>query len=98
VSPLTIQQKGHRATFRVRVVPRASRTELAGIMDGALRIRLTAPPVEGAANEALVRFLAKRLGVARYQVEIVAGASGRDKTIAIDDLTAAEVARRLLSG
>ncbi len=86
-----------RVTFPVRVVPRSSRTELAGVTDGVLRVRLSAPPVEGAANRALIRFLAKRLDVAPYQVEIVAGAGSRNKLIAVEGLAAAEVKRRLLA-
>ncbi|MBM4467450.1 MAG: YggU family protein [Chloroflexi bacterium] len=60
-------------TFAVRVVPRASRNEIVGVQGDALKVRLTAPPVEGKANEALVAFLAQRLGVRKSQVEIVAG-------------------------
>ena len=59
--------------LRLRVQPRASREELAGLAGGAIRIRLTAPPVDGAANEALVRFLASRLEVSRSAVELVGG-------------------------
>ncbi len=61
----------------------------------AIRIRLTAPPVEGAANEALVRLLARRLEVARSAVEVVSGLTGRDKLVAVDGITAEEAARRL---
>jgi len=60
-------------TFAVRVVPRASRNEIVGVQGDALKVRLTAPSVEGKANEALVAFLAQRLGVRKSQVEIVAG-------------------------
>lgn len=67
--------------LRVRVQPRASRTEVAGLHGGAVRIRLRASPVDGAANEALVRFLADALGVPRSAVTITAGMSGRSKTV-----------------
>lgn len=63
--------------------PRAARNELVGLHDGVLKVRLTAPPVEGAANEALVRFLAEQLGVPRRQVIVVAGTSGRRKILEI---------------
>jgi uncharacterized protein (TIGR00251 family) len=96
MSALELKVAQGRVTFPVRVVPRASRTEMVGVTGGALRIRLSAPPVEGAANRALIRFLAKRLGVGRYQLEIIAGAKGRDKIIAVEGLTASEVARRLV--
>lgn len=62
----------------------------------ALRVRLTAPPVEGAANRALVEFLARRLGVRRSQVRIVSGEASRDKVVAVEGLGAEEVQARLL--
>lgn len=82
------------ATLRVRVSPRASRDEVAGERDGALVVRLTAPPVEGQANAALVRFLARRLGVAASTVSVARGAKGRDKVLLVagaraDDVRAA---------
>ena len=67
--------------------PRASRNALAGLHDGALRVRLTAPPVEGAANEALVRFIAESLGLPRRQVTVVLGTSGRRKILEIEGAT-----------
>jgi uncharacterized protein len=75
----------------VRLQPRASRDEIVGLLDGALRIRLHAPPVDGAANEALVAFLADRLSVPRRAVRIVTGASSRMKTIEVAGVTAADV-------
>jgi hypothetical protein len=77
----------------VRLQPRASRNEIAGVQDGALRVRLQAPPVDGAANEALVDFLADRLGVARRAIRIVAGATSRTKTIEAHGATSADVDR-----
>jgi uncharacterized protein len=68
-------------TFEVRVVPRASRTEIAGEHGGALRVRVAAPPVEGAANDELVRFFAKLFGVPRGDVEIVAGRASKNKVV-----------------
>ena len=82
-------------TLRVRVQPRASRDGLSGERDGALVVRLTAPPVEGRANEALVRFLAEELGVPRRQVRLVSGESSRTKVVSIEGVTADEVAARL---
>ena len=83
-------------TFAVRVVPRASKNEIAGIHGDALKIRVTAPPVEGRANEALIAFLAKRLGVRKSQMEIVTGATSRRKMIRVIGLAAQEVGERLL--
>jgi len=82
-------------TLKVRVQPRASRDALAGERAGALVVRLTAPPVEGAANEALARFLGKALGVPPSAVRIVAGETGRNKVVAVAGLDAA-AARALL--
>jgi uncharacterized protein len=77
------------------VQPRASRTEVAGPYGDAVRLRLTAPPVDGAANEALVSFLAERLEVPRSAVRIEAGASSRSKVVAIDGIDPDTAARRL---
>ncbi len=82
-------------TLRVRVQPRASRDALSGERDGALVVRLTAPPVEGAANEALARFLGKALGVAPSAVRVVSGASGRNKVVSVAGVDAATVRERL---
>ena len=84
--------------LRVRVQPRASRSEIAGVHGDELRIRLQAPPVDGAANEALVRFLAEALGAPRSAVEIVAGFASRSKTVVIRGVAEADAARRLAIG
>ena len=93
---LKITEAGGGVTFAVRVVPRASKNAIAGIHGDALKIRVTAPPVEGRANEALVAFLAKRLGVRKSQVEIVAGAASRRKLFRVIALSLEEVEERLL--
>ena len=77
--------------------PRASRTAVAGIAEGRLRVRLAAPPVEGAANEELVRLLSRSLGVPRSAVAVTAGLSGRRKTVVIRGVTEA-AAQSLLEG
>lgn len=82
--------------FAVRVVPRASKNEIAGVHGDALKVRLTAPPVEGRANEALIAFLAQRLGVRKSQVEIVAGGTSRRKMVRVSGLSTQEVETRLL--
>jgi uncharacterized protein (TIGR00251 family) len=81
----------------VHVVPRARRTEVVGPYGDAIRIRIAAPPVDGAANAELVRYLAERLGVTRSRVEITAGASGRRKTVTVSGLTSEQVRRGLLT-
>jgi uncharacterized protein len=75
-------------TFAVRVVPRASRSGIAGEQDGALRVRVAAPPVEGAANEELARTLARALGVARGAVEIVGGRQSKLKRVRVSGVSA----------
>ena len=82
--------------MRLRVQPRATRTEVAGVLGGQLRVRLSAPPVDGAANAALVRFLAERLVVARSAVRVVAGETGRSKVVAVDGISVSEARARLL--
>lgn len=81
--------------IKVRVQPRASRTEVAGRHGDALKVRLTAPPVEGAANEALLRLIAGRLGVVRSAVRLAAGATGRSKVVAVDGITPEAARARL---
>ncbi|HSA57274.1 MAG TPA: DUF167 domain-containing protein [Gemmatimonadaceae bacterium] len=81
----------------MRVQPRASRNEIVGLLDGAVRIRLQAPPVEGLANEALVEFLADRLGVSRRMVRVVSGTSSRSKTVEVDGVTRDHLARLIPS-
>ena len=81
--------------FKVRVQPRASRTELAGEYGDALKVRLAAPPVDGKANEACRRFLAGLLDVPLAAVEIVGGESSRDKRILVRGVTVEQVRSRL---
>jgi uncharacterized protein (TIGR00251 family) len=78
---------GPSATLSVRVVPRSSKEGVAGFEGGVLRIRLNAPPVEGKANEALVRFLAKAVGVPRSRITLVKGEKGRNKIVRVDGIT-----------
>lgn len=81
--------------LRLRIQPRASREEIAGVAGDMIRIRLTAPPVDGTANEALVRFLAVRLKVPRSAVELVSGQTGRTKLVAVTGVSVEETAQRL---
>ena len=79
----------------VWVQPRASRDELAGVQGDALKLRVAAPPVDGEANEAVVRLLAKATGLPRSALEIVRGQSGRRKTVRLQGLEVEEARRRL---
>lgn len=92
-----IEQRGSAVRVRVRVQPRASRTEVAGLHGDALRIRLAAPPVDGAANEELVRCISRLLHVAAGRVHVVAGTASRSKVVEIEAVDA-EAVRRLLLG
>jgi uncharacterized protein (TIGR00251 family) len=79
----------------VRVIPRASKAGLAGSRDGALLVRLNAPPVEGAANDELIELIAKALGVPRRSVTIVAGERARLKRVQVRGVGSADAARAL---
>ena len=84
-------ETGGALTFRVRVAPRASKTEAAGEHDGALRVRVAAPPVGGAANEELTRFLAKAFGVPARAVEILGGHASKTKLVRVAGAGAEEL-------
>jgi uncharacterized protein (TIGR00251 family) len=86
-----IEARGDGVLFEVWVQPRASRTEVAGTHGEAVKIRLAAPPVEGAANAELVAFLAKQLGVSRSAVRIVKGERGRNKVVEVEGISRADV-------
>lgn len=86
---------GETATVAVHVQPRASRDGVAGLAGEAVRIRLTAPPVDDRANEALVRFLSQALGVPRSRVEVVAGRSGRRKIVRVAGISRNDLLGRL---
>ena len=79
----------------VRVIPRAAKNAIAGTRGNAVLVRLAAPPVEGAANDALVECLARALSVPRRQISIVSGHKSRDKRVAIEGLTEGDVAARV---
>ena len=95
MSPVLAGGESGELRLTVHVQPRASRTEIVGLHGDALKIRLTTPPVGGAANTALVAFLADRLGVARDQVWILGGAGSRRKVVAITGTTVAKARQAL---
>lgn len=78
-----LSARGDGVLLSLSVVPNAKRTEVDGLHDGALRVRLAAPPIDGRANDALVAWLAKQLGVARRDVDVLRGESSRRKQVAI---------------
>jgi uncharacterized protein (TIGR00251 family) len=83
------------ARIEVYVQPRAARTELAGLHDGLLKIRVAAPPVDGAANAALVEFIADRVGIAKSRVRVAAGLTSRRKCLVIEGLEKEAVMKAL---
>ena len=93
-----IQQRGGKAVIAVRVTPRASKNEVIGFFGDAVKIKLTAPPVEGKANRALVEFLSDRLDIPVRRIELLAGETGRNKRVSVGGLSADEVCRRLMPG
>lgn len=83
------------ARLELYVQPRASRTEVVGLHDGRLKIRLAAPPVDGAANAELVSFVANRVGVAKSKVRVVAGEASRRKVIEVEGVDEGTLRSRL---
>jgi len=92
---IPIRDTPQGATFSVKVHPRAKKNAVAGEVGEALKLALTAPPVEGKANDACIRFIAEILDVPRSSVTIAAGETSRQKVIRVHGLTAAQVEQRL---
>lgn len=88
---LDLREEKGGVTFRIKVQPRASKNQLAGVMDGAVKVRLTAPPVDGEANEACLRFFAELFKVPLKSLELVSGHTGRNKTLRVYGVTASQV-------
>ncbi len=80
--------------FAVRLTPRGGSDHVDGVTDGVLRARVAAPPVEGAANHALLRLIARELEIPRRDVRLVAGAAGRTKLLAVDGVTPEQILER----
>ena len=91
-APIPLGHSTYGVTFAVRVIPRAGRTGAAGTRGDALLVRLAAPPVEGAANDALVAFLARAFDRPKRDVRILSGESSRDKRVAIGGVSGDAVA------
>ncbi len=86
------------SALAVRVTPRASHNEIVELMeDGTIKVRIAAPPSDNEANEALIKFMAEVLGVPKSRLDIVAGASGRDKLISVVDMDAETAHQRILA-
>jgi len=83
------------ALLKVHVTPRGSRNEITGWRDDTLCVKITAPPVEGAANSAIIKFIADTLGIRKSQVTLVSGDKSREKTLDISGLSDADIRARL---
>jgi uncharacterized protein (TIGR00251 family) len=90
-----IRETAKGVRLPVRAVPRAAKNEIQGVQGDALKIRLQAPPVEGKANQALIRFLSDTLDISRAQISIASGETGRNKAVLITGLSKAELLQRL---
>jgi uncharacterized protein (TIGR00251 family) len=92
---LTLHATSDGATFAVKVHPRARKTAITGALGDALKLSITAPPVEGKANRACIEFFAKLLKVPRSSVTIASGESSRNKVVQVTGLSAGEIRKRL---
>ena len=93
MTELRVTETEGRVKFAVRVQPRASRSEIVGLHGEALKVRLAAPPVDGAANAALVELLADALGVSRSAVRIISGETSRGKVVEVDGASVENIRR-----
>ena len=90
---IRIREENGTIDFSVRVIPRSSRSEIVGEHDGAMKVRLSAPPVDGAANEELIKLVAKKLSVQKSAVVIVSGETSKTKRLRIDGVSAEQFRR-----
>jgi uncharacterized protein len=93
MTALRIDDRDGSVRFSVRVQPRAAHSEIVGLHGDALKVRLSAPPVDGAANVALVELLADALGVPRRCVRIISGAASRGKVVEVDGVNVEKILR-----
>jgi len=95
ISAIRFTETAAGVSFTLKVHPRARRHAVAGAVGEALKVQVTAPPEDGRANDAVVELLAETLGVKRRQVEILTGATGREKVVRVTGLSSAELAAKL---
>jgi len=96
MTPGFLRLQGHEVILALRVQPRASRSELADALGTEIKMRVAAPPVDDAANEEVLRFLARRLGCPRHQLRLLRGRTSRHKQVAIAGLSIDHVHTRLI--
>lgn len=94
--PEFLSEREGAVFLSLKVQPRAKQTELAGVIGAELKVKVTAPPVDSAANEAVLDFLAARLGVPRRSASLVRGRTSQHKVVRIEGLPITEIARRLV--
>ncbi len=88
---ISVSETEHGVVFNVRLIPRASKSELVGVQGDALKIRITAPPVEGAANKECIKFLSDVLGIKKSQIKIIAGHRSKNKKVSISGISRKEI-------
>jgi uncharacterized protein len=88
---IDIKVEDNSVSFSVRVIPRSSKSEIVGEHDGAMKVKLKAPPVDGAANDEMIRLLAKELGVSRSEVEITSGQTSKTKRVRIGNTNTSRI-------
>lgn len=93
---IKLTAQGNCVNFAVRVQPRASQSGIAGELDGALKVRLAAPPVDGKANQELVRLLARLFDLSRHQIAIISGETSKNKLVRVSGISADRCAAILL--
>jgi len=93
--PFAVRDTAQGAQFAIRVQPRASRNAIAGLMGDAVKLAITAPPVDGKANQAVISYLAELFRVAKSSIVIVSGETGRNKLIAVRGISAEQVRKVL---
>lgn len=91
----SIKESKNGLTFDIQVTPRAARAGIAGWQDDVLKVKVNALPVEGAANDAVIKLLAKELGLKKSQIGLLAGQKSRRKTIIIKEITKADLEKRM---
>lgn len=94
-SKFSVKESKNGLTFDIQVTPRAARAEIAGVQDDVLKVKVTALPVEGAANEACIKLLAKELGLKKSQMEIFVGTKSRRKTVIVKDILKVELEKKI---
>lgn len=95
MTSLDIKQSDEGVILTVKVVPGSSRTSIAGQLDGMVKIKISAPPEKGKANQSLIEFLAKQLGVKKNQIEIIAGSANPVKRVKILNISVEKVLKHL---